>query len=41
VLLPVIGVLGDTHSPAWAMGFLLVPWGYLAWAGGRINPSSS
>ena len=35
VLLPVIGVIGDARGPAWAMGFLLIAWGYLAWAGRR------
>ncbi|GGB19707.1 MFS transporter [Puia dinghuensis] len=36
ILLPIMGIIGDAKGPAWALGFLLVAWGYLAWVGRRL-----
>jgi len=36
ILLPIMGVIGDAKGPAWALGFLLVAWGYLGWLGKKL-----
>jgi FHS family L-fucose permease-like MFS transporter len=36
ILLPIMGLIGDARGPVWALGFLLVAWGYLAWLGRRM-----
>jgi fucose permease len=36
VLLPLMGLVSDTFGPVWGMSFLLLPWGYLGWAGRRL-----
>jgi MFS transporter, FHS family, L-fucose permease len=36
VLLPVMGLVSDARGPVAGLGFLLLAWGYLAWAGRRL-----
>ena len=36
ILLPVMGLVGDWHGPAWGIGSLLAAWAYLGWLGWRF-----
>jgi len=36
VLLPLMGFVGDARGPVWALGVLLVAWGWLVWVGKQI-----
>jgi MFS transporter, FHS family, L-fucose permease len=33
ILLPIMGFISDARGDAWALAFLLLAWGYLAWLG--------
>ena len=37
ILLPIMGFISDARGDAWALAFLLLAWGYLAWLGRRIG----
>jgi FHS family L-fucose permease-like MFS transporter len=37
ILLPVMGFIADAKGDAWALGFLLVAWGYLGWLSNRVG----
>jgi fucose permease len=37
ILLPIMGFISDARGDAWALAFLLLAWGYLAWLGRRIK----
>lgn len=37
ILLPIMGFISDAKGDGWALGFLLVAWGYLGWLGRRVG----
>jgi MFS transporter, FHS family, L-fucose permease len=36
ILLPVMGFISDARGDSWALSFLLLAWGYLAWLGRMV-----
>jgi fucose permease len=37
ILLPLMGFAGDARGPVWALGVLLLAWGWLVWVGKQIG----
>ena len=37
ILLPLMGLAGDARGPVWALGVLLLAWGWLVWVGRQIE----